>query len=122
MKHTDVSAFIADLDGGQLEALLGKVLTTVGLAVCEHDGKGEVTLKLKMDRIGNSNQINIGHFVSYDMPTSRGHISEKTSGVTAMYCSATQGMTYFPSREKQGSLLDKTGKATPGGHMPPETL
>lgn len=119
MKSTDVPQFIADLDGNQMEADLGKILTAVGIAVCDHDEKGEVTIKLKMHRIGASNQVNIKHAISYSKPTSRGHQTEKTEGETAMYVSATQGMTYFPSREKQGSLIDKTGSATPGGQMPP---
>jgi hypothetical protein len=119
MKDTDVGHFISDLDGGQLEATLGKVLTAVGIAVCEHEGKGDITLKLKMSRIGQSNQVNIKHSVSYAKPTSRGNLSEKTEGETAMYVSSTQGMTYFPARENQGSLLDKNGSAFPNGQLPP---
>jgi hypothetical protein len=119
MKPTDVGQFIADLDGNQLEAGLGVILTTVGIAVCDHDATGEVTIKLKIKRIGNSNQVNIQHTLAYSKPTSRGEQKEKTTGETAMYVSATQGMTYFPSRENQGSLLGKDGSAAPGGHMPP---
>jgi hypothetical protein len=119
MKSTDVTQFVNDLDGGQFEADLGKILTATGIAVCDFEGDGEVTIKLKMKRIGNSNQVNIKHHVSYTKPTSRGKSSEKTEGETAMYVSATQGMTFFPSRGDQGSLLDKSGAGKPGGEMPP---
>lgn len=120
MKSTDIQSFIADLDGGQFEADLGKILTAVGIAACDHGGTGEVTIKLKMKRIAQSNQVNIKHHISYIKPTSRGMQSEKTEGETPMYVSATQGMTFFPSREKQGSLLGKAGDARPGGEMPPQ--
>lgn len=118
MKNTDVSQFICDLDGSQFEADLGKILTAVGIAVADHDGAGEVNIKLKMKRIGQSNQVNIKHIINYKKPTSRGEQTEKTEGETAMYVSARQGMTYFPSREGQGALINKSGDPNP--EMPPE--
>lgn len=120
MKSTDVNQFISDLDGGQLEADLGKILTATGIAVCDFDGDGEVIIKLAVKRIGNSNQVNIKHLVSYTKPTSRGKQSEKTAGETAMYVSASQGMTFFPSRGNQGTLLSKNGESSNGGEMPPQ--
>jgi hypothetical protein len=119
MKSTNTAQFIEDLDGGQFEADLGKILTAVGIAACDHDGPGEITIKLKMKRIGQSNQVNINHRITYSAPTSRGQQSESTGGETAMYVSATQGMTFFPSRENQGSLIGKGGEVHPGGNMPP---
>lgn len=119
MKNTDVSQFITDLDGGQFEADLGKILTAVGIAVADHGKKGKITIDLNLSRIGQSNQVNIKHKISYQRPTSRGDQSEKSGGETALYVSATQGMTFFPSREGQGALVGKDGATQPGGEMPP---
>lgn len=119
MKSTNTTQFIEDLDGGQFDADLGKILTAVGIATCDFDGTGEVTIKMKMKRIGQSNQVNIHHKIAYSKPTSRGVQTESTQGQTAMYVSAQQGMTFFPSRENQGSLIGKGGDAMPGGEMPP---
>ena len=52
MKQTDIQQFVEDLDGGQFSADLGKILTAVGIAVCDHSAGGEVTIKLKMKQIG----------------------------------------------------------------------
>ncbi|MES2625932.1 MAG: hypothetical protein V4628_11690 [Pseudomonadota bacterium] len=117
MKATNVSAFISDLDGNQFEADLGKILSSVGAAVVDFDGEGQVNLTFKMKRIGASHQVNICHAIKYERPTSRGKSSETTKGSTAMYVQA-EGLTFFPSTAGQGSLLNKSGNAEQG--MPPK--
>lgn len=119
MKQTDIQQFVEDLDGGQFSADLGTILTAVGIAVCEHGAPGDVTIRLKLKQIGKSNQVNIRHEIAYERPTARGKVSEKSGGETAMYVSASQGMTFFPSREGQGALFGRNGEANPGGSMPP---
>lgn len=111
MKSTDTATFITDLDGGAFERELGRVLSLVAAATVDHNKTGEVSIQLKMKRIGSSNQIQIEHTAGFVRPTSRGKQKETYTGTTAMYVTA-DGLHFYPTNGNQGMMLDKGGNPT----------
>lgn len=105
---TDVSTFIADLDGGVFMEKLSRVLSDVASAVIDHGEKGQVTIKLDMSRIATSHQVEIKHRLEFSRPTMRGAQSEHEVTRTPMYVGSKGALTFFP--ENQGQMFDKRGQ------------
>jgi len=94
MKPTDTSEFFNNLNAGVFAQQLGRALSDVASGVVEHNKQGEVTLKFKMKRIGESNQVAITHTLDYVEPTKRGKRREDTTLDTPMYVTAN-GLELF---------------------------
>jgi len=56
---TNVETFIADLDGGTLQAKLGTILSLVAGAVVDTGKLGKVSISFDIRQIGNSHQVHI---------------------------------------------------------------
>lgn len=110
---------MTDLDGGAFERELGRVLSLIAASAVDHGKTGEVTIVLKMKRIGSSNQVQIEHTASFKRPTAKGKQSESYTGITAMYCTA-DGLHFYPTTGKQGMLMDKGGNPTDGENKFPQ--
>jgi hypothetical protein len=82
---TDVAEFITDLDGGQFERLLSIALSQTAAAVVDNDKKGEVVIKLVIERIDGTHQVRIGHTLKFTKPTSMGKSSEDTGGASVLH-------------------------------------
>jgi hypothetical protein len=106
---TDVNEFFTDLDAGVFEQKLSKVLSDVAAAVVEHGRKGELTIKLDMSQIGNSNQVMIKSKMSFARPTTRGTAKEDETTQTPMFI-GKKGLSMLP--ENQGQMFDKRGQVT----------
>lgn len=94
MKPTDTSEFFNNLNAGVFAQQLGRALSDVASGVVEHNKQGEVTLKFKMKRIGESNQVAITHTLDFVEPTKRGKRREDTTLDTPMYVTAN-GLELF---------------------------
>lgn len=105
---TKVEQFFAELDGGVLEQKLSHMLSETAAAVIDHNRSGEVTIKLKMKRIGQSHQVQIDHAVKYSRPTSKGSVQEDNTTSTPMYVGKGGALTLFP--EDQTQMFDKKGQ------------
>lgn len=81
----DVSEFITDLDGGQFELIVSKALSEVAAAVVDHAKNGEVSIKLKIEKIPGTQQVRLQHGVKFLKPTSMGKAGEETSGATVLF-------------------------------------
>lgn len=106
--QTDVQQFIDELDAGNFQDKLGKILSAVAAGVIDHDRAGKVTITLDMRRIGTSHQVAINHKLQYTKPTMRGKASEEESTQTPMYVGKGGSMTLFPPNQKQ--MFDKKGQ------------
>lgn len=94
MKPTDVAEFINSLNASIFTQQVGTALSNVAAGVVEHNKQGEVTLKFKMKRIGESNQVAITHTLDFVEPTKRGKRREDTTLDTPMYVTAN-GLELF---------------------------
>ena len=104
---TEVSEFVAELDGGVFEGKLSRVLSDVAAACIDTDKKGKVTLTLDMARIGSSYQVSVKHSLKFQRPTKRGSVTEEDTTSTPMHVGERGKMSLFP--DKQDQLFDKLG-------------
>lgn len=101
IKPTDVPNFFHDLTGG-FERQLAHVLSDVASGVTDNDkGDGTVTIKLKLKRNAETQQVNITHELSYTAPTSKGSRSEVTANTTPMYVNDGGEISLFPTHTNQ---------------------
>lgn len=82
---TDVGEFITDLDGGRFDQMLSVALSKTAASVVDHEKKGEVTIKLKLEVIKGTHQVRIAHSVEFKHPTMLGKSGEVAEGATVMH-------------------------------------
>ena len=82
---TDVAAVITDLDGGHFDAMLSVALSRTAAAVCDHQKKGEVVIKLRMEPIKGTHQVRVVHGVEFKHATGFGRASEVAEGATVLH-------------------------------------
>lgn len=97
-KPTDVSNFMGDLNAGIFEKQLGAVLSDVASGVVMNGKQGEVTIKLKIKQISDTQQVNISHAIDYKTPTAKGHRTELTEGATPMHVLKGGCISLMPER------------------------
>lgn len=103
---TQVDKFVADLDGGEFEQKLSKVLSMTAGAVMDNNKAGEVAIKLTVSRL-SMQQVMVTTELKFSRPTARGKQVEHEKTSTPMYVGEKGKMTFFP--EKQGIMFDKRG-------------
>jgi hypothetical protein len=103
---TQVDKFFAELDGGQLEEKLSKVLSLVAGAVMDHEAGGEVTLKLTFKPL-SPQQVMISHDLKFTRPTMRGKQTENEANKTPMFVGEKGKLTFLP--EHQHTMFDHKG-------------
>ncbi len=103
---TQVDKFVAELDGGQLEEKLSKVLSLVAGSVMDHDGTGEVTLKMSFKKL-SPQQVMVSHDLKFSRPTMRGKQTENEENKTPMYVGEKGKLTFLP--EHQHTMFDHKG-------------
>ena len=107
-RDTDVTQFVADLDGGVFMQKLGRAISEVAGGVVDNNDKGAIDIRLNFKRIGQSYQVNIGHTLKYTVPTLRGKIMEEDTTETPMHVNTGGRVSIFP--ENQHQLLTRTGE------------
>lgn len=106
---TDVSEFITDLDGGQLERKLSTALSTVAIAVQDLNKVGEVTLKLKLTKVDGTSQVAVSHQLTYAKPTTAGRVREEEQRATVMHVGKYGRLALVP--ESQFDMFKANDKA-----------
>lgn len=106
-RGTDLPDFINDLDGGVFAEKVSRALSDVAGGVIDTDKNGEVTLKFKLGRIGNSYRVGIKHTLTYKVPERNGNYSQENTTESVMHVNRGGRMSVFP--EDQGQLLTRTG-------------
>lgn len=94
MKATDAAEFLNSLNAGVFAQQLGRALSDVAAGVIDHSKQGEVTIKLKLKQIGQSNQVAVTHTLDFVQPTKRGKKREDTTLDTPLFVTA-EGLTLF---------------------------
>lgn len=104
---------LPELDAGVFEEKLNRSLRDIALATVTNDDsrkRGEVTIKLKMERVKETNQIALSHRIETSRPTPNGKetIHDETS--TVLYVNPTGSLTIAP--EAQMDFLKSPTKET----------
>jgi hypothetical protein len=107
---TDVSEFMSDLDGGQLERKLSVALSQTAAAVIDNGRAGEVKLIFSFKRIEGTHQVALEHKLIFARPTLDGKATEEEKRVTVMHVGKFGRLTLVP--ESQIPLLDRQGQPT----------
>ena len=108
---TDLPEFVNDLDGGVFAEKVARALSDVAAGVIDHDDKGELTLKFKLQRVGNSYRVGIKHQLTYKVPEANGSYSQNNETESVMHVNPGGRMTMFP--ENQNQLFTKHGQPNP---------
>ncbi|SFM72185.1 hypothetical protein [Marinobacter pelagius] len=106
-RGTDLPQFINDLDGGVFAEKVSRALSDVAAGVIDFDDKGELTIKLKFARIGNSYRVGIKHALTYKVPEANGSYSQENTTESVMHVNSGGRMSMFP--ENQNQLFTRTG-------------
>ena len=104
----EFSDLLPDLHAGVFAQKINRALADVALGVVTNGKKGEVTIKLTMKQIGESNQIAVEHQIAYVQPTKRGQRSEKDTTETPLHVGPGGRLSIYPTPES-GDLFGKEG-------------
>lgn len=94
----DFTETLQDLDAGIFSSKISRAVRDVAIGVSEHGRKGKVTIELDMQRIGESNQIQMHHTIKFEKPTKRGKQIEHDTTATPLYVSM-KGLTFAPAAQ-----------------------
>lgn len=107
-RGTDLPEFMNDLDGGVFAEKVARALSDVAAGVIDFDNKGELTLKFKLDRIGNSHRVGIKHQLNYKVPEANGSYTQDNLTESVMHVNRGGRMSVFP--ENQHQMFGKQGE------------
>ncbi len=117
-RGTDLPQFINDLDGGVFAEKVARALSDVAAGVIDFNEKGELNIKLKMARIGNSYRVGVKHELNYKVPESNGSYSQVNTTESVMHVNAGGRMSVFP--ENQNQLFTRSGEPETNPHREKE--
>lgn len=115
-RGTDLPQFINDLDGGVFAEKVSRALSDVAAGVIDHNKPGELTLKFKLGRVGNSYRVALKHGLTYKVPEANGSYSQENTTESVMHVNAGGRMSMFP--ENQNQLFTRQGE--PQSHQQDE--
>jgi hypothetical protein len=105
---TDVSEFVADLDGGIFERKLSVALSQVAASTVDHDREGKVTVEFSFKKIPGTSQVHCAHLLKFTKPTLDGKASEEEKRTTALHVGKFGKLSIAP--ENQMTFLTKEGQ------------
>lgn len=101
--RTDFPKILEDMNAGVFEQQINRAMSDVAANVATYGKKGEVVLKFRLKRIGNSNQVVIDHSIKSVIPLERGKITEEHESETPMHVAKGGKLSLYP--HEQGDLL-----------------
>ncbi len=93
---TDISTLIGEINAGVLEQQINRALSDIAANVCTHKKKGELNLRLKISRIGESTQVMVTTELRSVVPMQRGRMIEETEGETPLHVGRGGALALFP--------------------------
>lgn len=97
---------LQEFDAGIFVNKVQESLKKVALGVINHNKKGTVTIQLDIDRIGETEQVQIKHTIKYSQPTKRGKITEDNATSTPMHVNRFGDLTI--SAQAQNDLFTES--------------
>jgi hypothetical protein len=101
--RTNFQQIVEDMNAGVFVEQINRALSDVAANVATYGKKGEVVLKFRFKRIGNSNQVVIDHGIKSVIPLERGKITEEHESETPMHVAKGGKLSLYP--HEQGDLL-----------------
>jgi len=101
---TDFRELLTELNAGIFEQQINAALSDVALGTALHGDKGktgEVTIKLKLQRIGESSQVAMKHTLSFSKPTPRGKATEEATTETPLYVCRGGKLSVMPEEQQK---------------------
>ncbi len=101
------------LDAGVFEEKLNHAIRDVAFAVVANDDsrkKGKLTIELSFERINMTEQVNLTHKLTWDVPTAKGKRVEHNATATALFVNRSGTLTVSP--EKQLDLIPRKQQVT----------
>lgn len=93
---TNVEQLLGDLEGGVFAQKLAIALSDAALAVAHTGKKGSVSVSFDMKRIGETNQVEVTHKLSYSKPTAKGKVVEESASSTPLHVGGRGALTLIP--------------------------
>lgn len=109
---TNVSEFLAELDGGSFERMLSIAMSESAAAAVDHQKKAVVTLQLSFEPIKGTHQVHVEHKLSFSRPTLEGKRSEEATRGTPMHVGKYGALSISPPN--QLAFMDKAGNLAAG--------
>ena len=113
---TDFQGLLQDLYGGVLIEQINHLLTDIAANVVTHGKKGELTLKLKIEQIGDANQVRMKHSIKAITPKARGRVTEENETETPLHVGRGGVMTLFPDTQGKFEMGAGAATGTPDSH------
>lgn len=101
-KGTSFRELLGELNAGVFEQKLDAALSACALNTAFYGDKGktgEVTIKLTLTRIGESNQVAMKHSLEFKKPTTRGSATEKDTTETPLHVGVGGRLTVTPDTQ-----------------------
>lgn len=109
----DLATFLEELGGGVFANKVLRALKETALGVVTYGDKGKkgkVTVTFQMQRIGESNQVELKHGLSFSRPIIRGKATEDDTTETPMHVGAGGKLSLMPDTQSRFEFDDrKTG-------------
>jgi hypothetical protein len=96
MPERTLNDTLQELDAGIFVNKVTEALRKVALGVVNHNKKGTVTIQLDIDRIGESDSVQVKHTVKYNQPTLRGKLVEDNTTSTPLHVSRFGDLSISP--------------------------
>lgn len=109
-KHQAFGDIVGEFDAGVFEEKVTAALREAAQGAIAHRKKGKVTLKFDLKPIGDSNQVNVTHTLSYTKPKAKGSLTEDDTTSTPMHVSRSGHLSIFPDTQ-QSLALGQTQEA-----------
>jgi hypothetical protein len=104
-KTTDIATLFHDLDAGVFSQRLDAAMRDVALGVTHTGKKGQVVIKLDLERIGDSSQVTCTHQIKSKKPTPKGCATEEATTKTPLHVGTGGALSLFP--EQQSDMFVK---------------
>ncbi|PPK72647.1 hypothetical protein B0F88_10380 [Methylobacter tundripaludum] len=99
---------LGELDAGIFAQKTHEALKQVAMGVIATGKKGQVSITLDLDRIGDSSSVQIKHTLKFSRPTKNGKTSEENTTSTPMYADNLGYLTISP--QTQDDLFKESEK------------
>ncbi|GAA0721577.1 hypothetical protein [Dokdonella soli] len=101
---TNIAELLGDLNAGVFEEQINTALSDIAANVCTHGKKGELTIKFKLQQIGEGSQVAVTHSIKSVVPKSRGKVTEEMATDTPLHVERGGRLTLYPTTQTKMEL------------------